>query len=484
MPHFLQSPYSWIVLGVAVIAVFVGPRLFSSRKPRGFKDIVKDPGYWTFAAEQSKKSDRQIVNVADWDDATVTSAVDTYLFKASSSREAYGEKNILMSLGTRVHAPILALLADKSRHDTWVKPTGINILPESPFDRACDLLGDLPPPEALPLLSPFLDDPSEQTRQSAAAVIGGAGIPEAIPLVRKVLADQDDYVRSHGLNGLLNAILEGRLHPECRATLYQDVENLLMAGKNSDESAGLLLALDPDRAKQTFISPAFFHPDSSGLHHALEAVVDSGGTFPRESLTVLIAAIRDMAPKYPLNYQMGHSLHLLGRHRHPDDLDLIRPFIGHDEGNVAAGATLGMLAWHGLEGIEKLIWDREESGGWQSLTSHQQYYSATRMLDAEVKNGGMSQYFANSSGDRWIEAKEGLKTMRATKHLAIFEKALASFGPSGPSTNRDERQEQLAKIARADEAAFDELDDHYYDAEDSIEVLSNQMILENSDQFR
>ncbi|RYD50312.1 MAG: DUF4375 domain-containing protein, partial [Verrucomicrobiaceae bacterium] len=46
------------------------------------------------------------------------------------------------------------------------------------------------------------------------------------------------------------------------------------------------------------------------------------------------------------------------------------------------------------------------------------------------------------------------------------------------------RQKQLAAIARADENAFEALDERYYDVKEPIEVSANRYVLANAEAFR
>ena len=236
---------------------------------------------------------------------------------------------------------------------------------------------------------------------------------------------------------------------------------------------------------EIFLSPAVSRPGSRILHECLTTLANANVSVPRERLLEWIEQIRsEKELKYPKEYILCQALRLLGRHRQPDDLRMLESLQEHPEQSVATGASLGILAWHGVEGFEQRIVERQQKGGYASLTRPQQHYSAVFMFDAEVRNGGLDQYFVNSSGDQWRDAQEGLKAMNASKHLKVLEKAAAKFGKDGPSTEREARQHQLAKIARADQDAFEALDKRYYAIKEPIEVVANRYALANPDAFR
>ncbi len=77
---------------------------------------------------------------------------------------------------------------------------------------------------------------------------------------------------------------------------------------------------------------------------------------------------------------------------------------------------------------------------WDSLSEVEQTIWYVYVFDLEVINGGLSQFFANPSGDKWPETLRALKKIGAMRIARIFEKALEVFPESRPSTshmNRD-----------------------------------------------
>ena len=66
--------------------------------------------------------------------------------------------------------------------------------------------------------------------------------------------------------------------------------------------------------------------------------------------------------------------------------------------------------------------------------------------------------------------------------LTVLREALSKFGKDGPS--QDRAQEELAKLARKDDALFDALDDRYYECKEVIEVLAKRFVLKNADEFK
>lgn len=419
-----------------------------------------------------------------WSDEKVAAATRRFVLDATSSRDAWDQARILRELGERTHPTVLGLLRESSLYSRLVKPTGKDILPEAPFNRACDLLGDSPPSEAVEALAPFLSDPSEGIRKDAALSVAKTGAPSIGPLVKKAFSDADEYVRSYALMGLEFSLNRSGLGENLREELFSDVLALLQEGKNADKAADILYRLDEDRAKEFFLSQGAFTADSSILHELLETLANAKAPVPRERLQGLISSLETKEMKYPCTYALGEALRLLGQQQRDEDRDFLRARTNHLEERVAQGASAGLLCSFGLEGFEQRIWDTEKRSGSEALSQHQKLYSAVFMCDAEINNGGLAQYFVNSSGDRWRDAVAGFKAMGCKERLDLLKEAIAMFGTDGPSLDRSVRQNQLSKLYKRNEALFEELESRYYKSSEVVEVLAARFVLENPEGFR
>lgn len=346
------------------------------------------------------------------------------------------------------------------------------------------LLRERPPAEIVPLLIPFLNHPSEAIRKDVACVIATVGAPLIIEPIRKAFLDTDDYVGSYAMMGLRRAMDGRHLEDRCKIELFSDLQELISAGKNGDKAAELLLDFDTPRATEFLLSPAVFSPDSPSLHHALNAMAERKIRVPHDRLLALIQQLEASELEYPRTYALGAALRLVGLHQSPDDLSLLQSRTAHTDQTIAEGAAGGLLASHGLEGFREKIWNEESNGGVPALSIPQQHFSAVTDLDAEVNNGGHSQYFVNSSGDQWKQALAGLEAMGCTERAAILREAVRTFGASGPSIDRKARQEELSKLARKDDELFDALDSRYYESKEIIDVFATRYVIANADSFK
>ena len=474
----------WIVVAIAATAAVILVLRSRTRNEWGFRDIVKNPKLWSNIEETGRAVDRAVEEAKQWNESQISTAVNRFLFEVASSQEASADAKVLESLGPRVHPAVLQILSDASQRAKLVVATGKNLLPEAPFNRACRLLGDTPPPDAAVRIAPFLDEPAKEIRKDAALVLGRIGTTEVVVPLRKAFADSDEYVRSYGLMGLQRAIKNHRLDEHCARELYEDIAQLVITGKNCDKSAALLLHTDQTRATQLFLSERLFTPSAPSLRETLEALADKCIAVPRDRLLTLIAGLEQGEMEYPKTYALGEALRLLGQQKLAGDRALLEARTSATEPRVAEGAAAGLIASFDLEGFEQRTRGQESAKGFSSLSPAQKHFIAALMYDGEVNNGGLSQYFFNSSGDYWRDALAGLEAMGFEERLAVLRQAIAKFGSDGPSPDRKRRQEQLAKLERKNDALFDALDDRYYKSKEVIDVLAKRYVLKNPDAFR
>ncbi|MCY4745673.1 DUF4375 domain-containing protein [Pelomonas sp. UHG3] len=78
----------------------------------------------------------------------------------------------------------------------------------------------------------------------------------------------------------------------------------------------------------------------------------------------------------------------------------------------------GRIYWRGLVGRV-----HGEPNGFSRLRPEEKTYYAIRCLIGEVYNGGFYQYFANSSGNMYAHAIDGLLELEATQTLQLLTRA-------------------------------------------------------------
>ena len=105
--------------------------------------------------------------------------------------------------------------------------------------------------------------------------------------------------------------------------------------------------------------------------------------------------------------------------------------------------------------------------GFNGLTEDEKIYFAVKVLNGEIINGGIIQFFDNSSGEYYLYAELGLIRIGANNSLAILRAAKKEiFGESEVPKDHDKRAAIMRNINCDD--ALDKMDDEYYKDLDDI----------------
>ncbi|PAY19142.1 hypothetical protein CKO51_12300 [Rhodopirellula sp. SM50] len=475
-----------VILVAASIGIFqyLHVRTNRAQKEPGFREFVKDPNQWNEMIAESEDTGVFVEDAESWDSDQITQQIKRYVFGSETTRELWALGRQLKELSPRTNDALLAILKDESLNEKLSALQQGDLFEEAPIMRVCELFDGNLPAEAIALLTPALTHPSDQVRKECGLAIAESGWAEALPAIKQSLADDDEYVRSYALMGMTRAIEANKLSAEIRSGVLPDLENLVASGRNVEDAARLFAQLDAARAESFLLSDAVLDPKKNSLHEILRVIGQFDFSIDRETVKSLVATYAGREMEYPNTYALGEALALLGRFKVAEDTALLKEYCSHSEDRVSDGAARGLLASHDLRGFQDRTWQKEESGGWESLNREQQMYLAVFWLDAEVNNGGHSQYFFNSAGANWQLALDGLEAMGFKQRLEIFEGVLKLFGDQKPFRDRGKRQDQLASVYTQHEGAFDKFDSQYYKAKESVEVFSTRFVIENADKFK
>jgi len=122
--------------------------------------------------------------------------------------------------------------------------------------------------------------------------------------------------------------------------------------------------------------------------------------------------------------------------------------------------------------------------GYDELSAAEKVFVAIWELEADVNNGGFSQYYYNSAGDHALHAPGALRAIGANTMAAIVEKANARFGAGGPPADRDERQGALDALAGKAEEEWLELSGQFQDYPENLTELLYAYVQANKAQIK
>lgn len=116
----------------------------------------------------------------------------------------------------------------------------------------------------------------------------------------------------------------------------------------------------------------------------------------------------------------------------------------------------------------------------QPFSREQRYVFAAEWLIAEVGNGGLEQFFDNSTGIVLKDALDGLKQMDCDDAVGVIERVIECYGVF-PSLDRKTRWVEMENISDEAWEKKDALNDEFYKLEIYPKMLS--YIKTNADKF-
>ena len=233
-----------------------------------------------------------------------------------------------------------------------------------------------------------------------------------------------------------------------------------------NEAPKLVVALDPARAAGDFGSSRWLSNENRNTHRILEACNSADLGLPADLLRALYEHALALAVGekcFPHDYVAAAALEglvlALGEQARP----LVESALDSDQEKLQEASARGIARLAGIQDPFGFACDRQQAVGFEGLTPAQRVVYCAGVFDGEVCNGGIMQFFGNSSGDL---ASETLQALREISH-AEAEAALATaIAQIGPLAREVEREMRLAAVEdRYDELleTFDPLERAFYD---------------------
>ena len=122
------------------------------------------------------------------------------------------------------------------------------------------------------------------------------------------------------------------------------------------------------------------------------------------------------------------------------------------------------------------ILKKESLIGFDALSEKDQIIYSVWWLEAEVNNGGFSQYFWNSAGDLANETLSALEKVGAIKTAGLLKRAMDIAFEGIVPADREARQSLLAQDEQNKEDKLGELDSEFYEYNEDFYKLINVFI--------
>jgi len=473
-----------VIAVAAIVAVWVHLR---ARKPTprrpGFREYVRDPSAPRRTAESWAKRDQAAAQLAH--------EQPEVLVRMLLNDETVGVvKQAVCQAGPVVIPHLIAAVDDlefrrRVGEDTQ-ESMHLFLRRSEPLETVLECLERYAPESAVAAISRLVEDNNKEIRKQAALTLGTIASDETAESLLQSLSDEDDYVRSYAMMGLLRALDAERGSQKFRKAMFEAILPLVSRHDQtvSGDAPRCLLRLDRERAILWLTTSEVLSPGREGLQYVLRALREAEVTVEPHKLLSLVDSLENGSLDYPNDCVLGEALQLLAASASEKAHAAIARGLGSPSQGVREDAAHALAASKGLCDPYRKAFDKLSQTGWSGLTEPLRYVLATRILIDEVNNGGFAQYFVNSSGDQWPMAIAGLRAIGARQDLELSQKAIEFFGPDGPSTDRNARHMQLAKVVKDDDEVFSPLESEFYEDKEDREVLLMRYIVEHEADFR
>lgn len=118
------------------------------------------------------------------------------------------------------------------------------------------------------------------------------------------------------------------------------------------------------------------------------------------------------------------------------------------------------------------------------LNGIERVFYLCQTFEVEMNNGGIDQYYHNTSGNYANETVEALSTIHALETALILDKGNAVFKDGIVPEDQEARCEEIEHLDYSDITwLFDELDQQFYKCKDDLSVLCLKYVLGNKEAF-
>lgn len=395
-------------------------------------------------------------------------------------------KAIKLNKGTCVDSLLRAVSDPRFRRPSKTEDVHVMLMRSMPLESVVQCLGDLHPARAVPALAPLAKDANDSLRKHAAFALGKIATPNAIDPLTLALRDTDQYVCTFALMGITAGARRPTTAPEFRSRAFDLVQPFAFHDYYdiARHATACLLALHRTRAVQFLTSPDSLTLDRPGLKDRLRELREARVKVDESALLRLIHFVQS-ANNEAHDDALAELLRHLAHSAPSTPPEVFEQFAHSASKDVREAAVEALAIGKGVTDPFGFGFDELDKHDWEGVPNSMRLALAVRSFIDQVCNGGFSQYFLNSSGQRWRDTLEGLEAIGAGHDLALLKKAVALFGEEPPAQDDMKRHEQLAAFRNeTNDDPFDSLDSEFYQDPDGREILLMRFIVQHAADFK
>lgn len=390
--------------------------------------------------------------------------IDKLVGKLLSERTAWNARRELQLIGPAAVPSLRAALDDaRFRRAEWGEYSQVPAPLESTLELLVNHAGD----DVVRIASPLAKSPSNEVRKTVALHLASAGRANTIPLLQELMRDEDGYVRSYVRIGIDRAVSDGRADQEFQRQAY----DLLLAqldqdwGSAMNDAADTIVVLDPARAAVDLADERWLSLSNRNAYRILEACNRANILLPEATLRRLLeVALPEAVGErcYPNDYVAAEALRALALRKAEDASVIAQSLLSHENEKVKESAAEALAELAGVSDPTGFVIDRLSKEGYGALSREQRVVYCAFLFDAEVCNGGLMQFFGNSSGDHAVDTLDALAELGHKEAHAALQTAMRLVGPLSRESDRELRLTGFEGRWDELQPAFDPLEKAYY----------------------
>jgi len=368
----------------------------------------------------------------------------------------------------RIGAPAIPTLLAALRDSQYrVKVKRSHCMTDQPLDMVLDLLVPHCPDEIIAEAQTLIQSPAEGIRKKVALHLASLGRDETIPVLAELLNDVDGYVRSYVSMGAQRALAAGRCSSYFRSRMYELMLPQCDQEWNGtiNDAAEAVLRFDPERAAIDFSNERWLSTFNPFVYKILENCNQAEIRLPEPLLRKLWEHSFPQAVGencYPNQYVAAGALGALALSIGEAARPLLETALTSDQEEIQEAAAEAICKLSGTAKPFHFVCDQLEKVGYESLTEPQRGVGCAFWFDAEVCNGGLMQFFANSSGVRAADTLEALRLLNHPEGVRALEEAMRLMGPLSRDPDQDRRLSAFEGQYDKFKAAFEPLEAAFF----------------------
>jgi hypothetical protein len=466
----------WLYLGpLLTITVLLGAvaivRLRGRRKPRAMKmmarRLVSDPEY-ARSVSSRLAARAEAMDVAQAAPPPPYEAIPTLVQQLLCADTLEHDVARVHLEKVKIEAESALLAAFDDPRCTW-KREGSHAMDSAPAERVANLLQSIPSRALGERLAELVDHSEWHVYSKAVQARAALGRPDLVPFVIQQM-EAGSIRQSSAEKGVALAIRHGWAQPGFIEELFAWAKETTLnpAKKHSAWAVKFFAEHGGVAAIEALQSPDVLSLENNRtIHFALEELNQRSIAVEPTLLNRFIEKSLASATQWPWQCVFRPALKSLALTHPSQALGIAESQIDNDHEQFSRAAVDFAREWHGLPETWRIDPLAAEMLSVEDRAIVARLVTC-RSVFAEVANGGLSQYFFNTSGDEWPRAVEALRAIGFPEGAEALERAARIVHPDGASTNRDVRMGQYARLSEAAEAKLDEFDSLFWKADDPV----------------